>query len=59
MRLRANILQALGMKKTLESDLDRSREQLCRLEDERNDALITVQDQESEIHNYEKMVCYD
>ena len=44
------------MKKTIQRDLDHSRQQLQKLENERNNALITVRDQETKIQKYEEMV---
>ena len=44
------------MKKTIEDDLNHSRQQIQRLESERNDALITLEKQETEMNDCKDMV---
>ena len=50
------LMQAFNLKKSIEDNLNRSRRQLCKLEDEHNSALIVIKDQETKIQSYEDTV---
>ena len=49
-------MQASDLKKSVEDELNRSQRQICKLEDERKNALITIKDLETRIQNIEDSV---